>query len=215
MLRSEKLLRKLGYEKVKADGVFDQATQQASRAFERRFGGLGKDGAIGEGQLLRMKQVARAKAGPGSGPVLKKGYRGGPVRSLQRRLTAMGFSTRGVDGHFGANTRAAVKRFQRAFNLEVDGVVGRGTWRMLGIDVKGRVRKPGGGGSLSAGGGWGGSEGVARTARRVAASMGIPVTSQKRSLADTLRVGSSRVRPLRGQHHGLRGGLRGGGLARG
>lgn len=193
VLRSERLLKKIGFKNVKVDGVFDRDTLRASRGFERRFRGLGEDGRIGEGQLRRMRQVAHAKEDPGSGPLLKKGYRGTPVRRLQRRLEGMGFDVGRVDGVFGNDTKQAVRKFQRAFGLEVDGMVGRGTWRMLGIDVKGKVRKPGqvGGGSVNAGGGWGGSEGVARTAKRIAANMGIPVTSQKRNLADTIRVGSS------------------------
>jgi peptidoglycan hydrolase-like protein with peptidoglycan-binding domain len=194
VLRSEKLLRKLGYKKVKVDGVFDQATQKASRAFERRFNGLGNDGAIGDRQLQRMRQVARARTDPGSGPTLKLNFRGAPVRTLQRRLKTMGFNPGGTDGHFGPKTRDAVKRFQRAFGLKVDGIVGKASWRLLGVDAKGKVRRPGsvgGGGNVTAGGGWGGSQGVANTAKRIAAAMGAPVTSQKRNLADTIRVGSS------------------------
>jgi murein DD-endopeptidase MepM/ murein hydrolase activator NlpD len=46
-------------------------------------------------------------------------------------------------------------------------------------------------GDIRAGGGWGGSEGVADAAKAIAQQMGIPVTSQKRDLAATQRVGSS------------------------
>jgi murein DD-endopeptidase MepM/ murein hydrolase activator NlpD len=46
-------------------------------------------------------------------------------------------------------------------------------------------------GGIRAGGGWGGSEGVADAAKDIARQMGIPVTSQKRDLAATQRVGSS------------------------
>jgi len=45
--------------------------------------------------------------------------------------------------------------------------------------------------AVAAAGGWGGSQRVAEKARAVAASLGIPVTSEKRTLADTVRVGSS------------------------
>ena len=194
VLQSEKLLRKIGYKNVLADGVFDKDTQKASRSFERRFRGTGDDGRIGENQLERMKVVARAKQHPGSGPLLKEGYRGAPVKALQQRLDQLGFANGANDGVFGKNTEKAVKQFQRSVGLEADGIVGKGTWKMLGIDVKGKVQKPGGvsgGGSIDAGGGWGGSQNVANAAKRIAASMGIPVTSQKRNLADTIRVGSS------------------------
>lgn len=45
--------------------------------------------------------------------------------------------------------------------------------------------------AVQAGKGWGGSEGVADTAKRIARRMGIPVTSQKRNYAQTIAVGSS------------------------
>lgn len=191
VLRSEKLLQKIGYRGVKADGVFDRATQQASRKFEQRFRGNGTDGAIGEGQLEQMKVVARAKEDPGSGPTLKKGYRGAPVKRLQARLDQLGYANGANDGIFGDATRRAVKRFQKDFGIKADGVVGKATWRMLGIDVKGSVRKPGGGGKVAPGGGWAGSQGVSNAATAIARSMGIPVTSTKRNYADTIRVGSS------------------------
>jgi peptidoglycan hydrolase-like protein with peptidoglycan-binding domain len=194
VLHSEKLLKKAGFNPGKVDGIFDRATQKASRAFERRFRGAGDDGRIGENQLDRMKVAARAKENPGSGPTLKEGYRGGPVKALQKRLDQLGFANGANDGIFGKATERAVKKFQRSFGLPADGVVGDKTWRMLGIDVKGKVQKPGGvggGGSVSSGGGWGGSAGVANAAKRIAASMGIPVTSQKRNLAETIRVGST------------------------
>ena len=49
------------------------------------------------------------------------------VRSLQRRL---GVS---VDGQFGAHTRSALKRFQKAHRLTADGIVGPATLRALGL----------------------------------------------------------------------------------
>ena len=45
--------------------------------------------------------------------------------------------------------------------------------------------------SLHAGAGWGGSQGVADRAKAIAAQLGIPITSEKRDLATTIRVGSS------------------------
>ena len=43
---------------------------------------------------------------------------------LSRYLAMYGYYRGGVDGHFGAETEAAVARLQRLLGLPVDGVVG-------------------------------------------------------------------------------------------
>lgn len=53
------------------------------------------------------------------------------MAELQRALRAAGFNPGRADGVFGADTRAAVVRFQRAKGLDVDGVVGADTTAAL------------------------------------------------------------------------------------
>lgn len=67
------------------------------------------------------------------GSPLRQGSTGDAVRTIQRQLNriarnypAIGQQT--VDGVFGAGTAAAVRTFQRTFNLTADGVVGKATW---------------------------------------------------------------------------------------
>jgi membrane-bound lytic murein transglycosylase B len=45
------------------------------------------------------------------------------TQELQRRLTALGYDTQGVDGIVGPNSRAAVRRFQAAEGMTPDGYV--------------------------------------------------------------------------------------------
>ncbi|MGH7357186.1 MAG: peptidoglycan-binding protein [Candidatus Rokuibacteriota bacterium] len=60
---------------------------------------------------------------------LRPGAAGEPVRELQRRLSALGFDPAGDSpGVFGAGTEAAVRAFQTARGLLVDGTCGRETW---------------------------------------------------------------------------------------
>lgn len=47
------------------------------------------------------------------------------VRLMQQALTSLGYNTQGSDGKFGTNTQSAVKAFQRAEGLSVDGLFGR------------------------------------------------------------------------------------------
>ena len=49
------------------------------------------------------------------------------VRAVQKRLKELGFYKSGVDGYFGPVTEAAVKAFQKANGLTVDGKVGEKT----------------------------------------------------------------------------------------
>lgn len=58
---------------------------------------------------------------------LKKGSKGAEVKALQKRLNVM------ADGIFGPLTEEAVKEFQKANGLIVDGIVGNNTWRALGV----------------------------------------------------------------------------------
>ena len=68
-----------------------------------------------------------------SKPILKKGMNGSNVKELQRLLISKGYScgTKGADGKFGNDTLTAVKAFQRANGLKVDGIVGSDTWAAL------------------------------------------------------------------------------------
>jgi peptidoglycan hydrolase-like protein with peptidoglycan-binding domain len=119
-------------------------------------------------------------------PTLRMGDKGPSVVSLQKKLAAAGFSTGAADGDFGQKTLSAVQSFQKAKRLTADGVVGPQTWGALMKKVADAKS-----GAITDGGGWGGSKNVANAAKKLAASMKIPVTSQKRDLATTRRVGSS------------------------
>lgn len=66
-------------------------------------------------------------------PTLRRGSRGSSVVDLQQRLAAAGYDPGAADGIFGARTENAVRNYQRAEGLVIDGVVGPVTWeRLLG-----------------------------------------------------------------------------------
>ena len=76
--------------------------------------------------------TATAAAAPGDArPLLKRKAKGDAVRLLQERLNANGFKLE-TDGIFGKDTDAAVREFQKAKGLTVDGKVGKNTWAALG-----------------------------------------------------------------------------------
>jgi putative chitinase len=64
-------------------------------------------------------------------PTLKLGSSGPDVKALQQKLKDLGFDPNGLDGNFGAGTDKAVRAFQQAKGLGVDGRVGPGTQAAL------------------------------------------------------------------------------------
>ena len=65
--------------------------------------------------------------------VLKKGAKGEDVKAMQILLIGYGYScgSYGADGSFGAGTDKALKAFQEAAGLDVDGTCGPKTWAKL------------------------------------------------------------------------------------
>jgi peptidoglycan hydrolase-like protein with peptidoglycan-binding domain len=62
--------------------------------------------------------------------VLRIGMRGADVKQMQHALTAAGYPTT-ADGQFGPDTRASVKRYQRATGLRANGIFTRSEARTL------------------------------------------------------------------------------------
>lgn len=82
---------------------------------------------------------------------LKKGSTGSDVRELQTKLNSLGYDCGKVDGIFGTKTLAAVKRFQQANKLAVDGIVGKNTFKKLAQVLSSKKSSTSSGSSTSAG----------------------------------------------------------------
>ncbi len=65
--------------------------------------------------------------------VLRQGSKSDEVREVQRRLKQWGYYKGSVDGVFGKETKAAVIAFQKKNGLTADGVVGKATYKALGM----------------------------------------------------------------------------------
>jgi len=108
--------------------VYDEEVAQAVRAFQQRRG-LIVDGVLGPQTHIAL-DGAHWKLGDRMlvhipGHMLQ----GDDVAELQERLLSLGFTPHRVDGVFGTNTEQAVRRFQGAVGLAVDGRVGPQTLR--------------------------------------------------------------------------------------
>jgi peptidoglycan hydrolase-like protein with peptidoglycan-binding domain len=114
--------------RLPADGIVGPETEQALREARRRAQPQ-PEPARGAGEIYEFETLDLESAS--SMPTLRQGSRGSVVIDLQRRLAAAGFSPGTADGIFGPLTDTAVRAFQSARRLTVDGIVGPQTWAAL------------------------------------------------------------------------------------
>ncbi|MGA9380470.1 MAG: peptidoglycan-binding protein [Phormidium sp.] len=120
---------------LKVDGIFGATTEAAVKRFQKEYG-LTVDGIAGPNTLNRLNQIRNAPVTPTPLPTLRRGSTGSDVKYLQEILNSFGYSLV-VDGIFGANTEAAVKKFQKDYSLVVDGIVSPKTWSTLEYQLHG------------------------------------------------------------------------------
>jgi peptidoglycan hydrolase-like protein with peptidoglycan-binding domain len=134
----QRLLRRHGFT-VEVDGDFGPATLAAVKSFQQD-NGLGVDGVVGpqtKDALYNTDEAPTAGVDLRSSScpsVIKEGAAGGCVLTLQALLNGKGQHV-GVDGEFGPETLAAVRAFQQAAGIGVDGQVGAQTKTKLYSDI--------------------------------------------------------------------------------
>lgn len=135
---------------IPTTGVYDEATREAVRAFQRIFA-LTPDGIVGKATWYRVLRIyvgvtnlsELASLGyqlyaphfefPG---ILRLGDSGGSVQILQYMLALLSEYSNALlpiqaDGLFGPSTQEAVRIFQELYGLPADGVVGPATWEAI------------------------------------------------------------------------------------
>ncbi len=128
-------LSQLNYFNAPVTGYFCDKTAAAVRAFQKD-NGMYLDGSA-DAIVRRHLWPTTSENQPDKYPKLEKGDAGAYVTQAQMRLKAAGFLDDTADGVYGDNTLSAVKAFQKAYKLTVDGKIGRDTWAMLmTIDLK-------------------------------------------------------------------------------
>ncbi len=119
-------LIQLGYLAGEANGKYNNATEAAVRAFQKKHTKV-SDGAADKETLDALfsdKAKTTATASGVVGITLKYGDNNNDVKAIQTRLKALGYYTGPVNGNFGPQTLEAVQTFQSLNGLKDDGVAG-------------------------------------------------------------------------------------------
>jgi peptidoglycan hydrolase-like protein with peptidoglycan-binding domain len=120
-----------GFYKGQITGFYGPTTQEAVRRFQQAQG-LPVDGIAGPNTLSALYSTSGSRSSLPIGILLRRGSRGTPVTQLQNTLKAQGFYPGPVTGYYGGLTEEAVRRFQQAKGLSVDGTAGSKTLSALG-----------------------------------------------------------------------------------
>jgi peptidoglycan hydrolase-like protein with peptidoglycan-binding domain len=134
-----------GFPVLIEDGAFGPATEASVNHYQQNEN-LSVDGVVGKQTWTSLcpsgscspnpaETAAHSRTSPThrggtpmAEPVLKKGSNDPAVRDLQDALKALGYDPGPIDSVFGENTDSAVRKFQQAREIPVDGIVGRVTW---------------------------------------------------------------------------------------
>ena len=141
--KMQEKLNAAGYDCGTPDGKFGAGTDTAVRNFQRAKG-LTVDGKAGKSTLKALEggstsggydnsRYTYEQVLAGTGYYMKDDllrYSAG-VKKMQEKLNAAGYDCGTPDGKFGAGTDTAVRNFQRAKGLTVDGKAGKNTLIVL------------------------------------------------------------------------------------
>ena len=123
-------LKKLGYYDGTVDSTFGSGTYAAVKAFQKKYN-LTADGVAGSETLKKLDSAYKNADSDKDDDSLRKGATGSAVKNLQTKLKKLGFYNASIDGDYGDTTVAAVKAFQKKYNLTADGVAGSETLKKL------------------------------------------------------------------------------------
>ena len=128
-------LKKLGFYNAYVDGSYGDTTVAAVKAFQKKYN-LTADGVAGSETLKKLDTAYKNAGSDKDDGSLRKGATGSAVKNLQTKLKKLGFYNASIDGDYGDTTVAAVKAFQKKYNLTADGVAGSETLKKLDTAYK-------------------------------------------------------------------------------
>ena len=130
VLELQSLLKDCGYYSGPVSGKFGPLTEAAVRRFQES-NGLVVDGEAGAKTLSKLNEIVWQMLDLSEVLVYKSGDEGDDIVKIQTVLAGKSYYSGPKNGKFGPLTEAAVRKFQNVNGLEVDGVVGKETLKLL------------------------------------------------------------------------------------
>lgn len=110
--RAEQMLKRLGFNPGTVDGVADTKLATAVKEFQTAWG-LAGTGTLDEATSLKLsKTVERVKARKKADLFVGIGEKSRDIKTLEQRLSRLGYRVGKADGIFGRDTAEAVKAFR-------------------------------------------------------------------------------------------------------
>lgn len=127
VVRLQVELKRLGFNPGSADGYFGSKTRSALKAYQSARGLK----VTGVADQATWSKINAESGGMLAGTTVPRGSSGTQVKYLQQALIGFGFLSGSADGKYGAQTTEAVRQFQSAYGLSVDGSAGPDTMTSL------------------------------------------------------------------------------------
>ena len=130
--RVQRTLNNRGFHAGPSNGVMTPRTRAALEEFQKSEN-LEVNGTLNSRTLAALG-VAEESASVGSSRPLVLSYSNGTIRAVQHELQRRGYRLGAADGVLGGATRAALRDFQRAQDLSVNGRPDNETLAALGLE---------------------------------------------------------------------------------
>lgn len=138
-------LKTMGYYSKSVDGSWGNNTLVAVMRYQSD-NGMTVDGKVGPATARKLGITLSTASRTGG---ISAGNTTDNVKKVQSALKSAGYYSSTVDGKWGKKTMCAVMHFQSDCGLTVDGVVGSGTLKKLGVTLGGSSSAGSGGSSGS------------------------------------------------------------------
>ncbi|PZR07294.1 MAG: hypothetical protein DI536_27980 [Archangium gephyra] len=138
---AEKLLKKAGFNAGGVDGKVTPAFTKAVKDFQQAWG-VAASGTVDTRTLGLLRHTGKRINAHQKDAYVSVGQRSGSIKTLEQRLSRLGYDVGKVDGTYSRETAEAVKKFKADQGLKVSGALAKKSRAVLAREFKGVQHAP-------------------------------------------------------------------------